>query len=68
MHSYVLVCLWALCEEYMLGLLLILISNPWGCPPPLAGHAFPKQRHMRREGVIYLCYGFLLCMMPSMDG
>jgi hypothetical protein len=34
----------------MLGLLLILISKSWGCPPPGAGHAFPRQRHMRRRG------------------
>jgi hypothetical protein len=26
-------CLWALCGEYMLSLLLILISKFWGCPP-----------------------------------
>jgi hypothetical protein len=40
-----------------------------GVPPLGARHAFPRQRHMRRgEGVIYLCQGLLLCMMPSMDG
>ncbi len=40
-----------------------------GVPPPGAGHAFPRQRHMRRGGgVIYFCHGFLPCMMPSMDG
>jgi hypothetical protein len=39
-----------------------------GVPPPWAGHAFPRQRHMRRGGVIYFCQGFLPCMMPSMDG
>jgi hypothetical protein len=47
-----------------------LISKSWGCPPG-AGHAFPRQRHMRRGGgggVIYFCQGFLPCMMPSMDG
>jgi hypothetical protein len=51
---------------------VILISNP-----PGAGHAFPRHQHMRKGGgwgvggwggVIYLCQGFLLCMMPSMDG
>ncbi len=31
----------------MLGLLLILISKSWGCPPRV-GHAFPRQRHMPR--------------------
>ncbi len=35
----------------MLGLLLIFISKSWGCHPPGAGHAFPRQRHMCREGV-----------------
>ncbi len=37
---------------------------------PEAGHAFPRQRHLRRGagGFIYFCHGFLLCMMPSMDG
>jgi len=30
-HTYVLVCFWALCGEYMLGLLLILISKSWRC-------------------------------------
>jgi hypothetical protein len=38
-------------------------------PPTGAGHAFPRQQHMCREGeVIYLCQDFFLCMMPSMDG
>jgi hypothetical protein len=55
-------------DKYMLGLLLILISKPWGCPP-WAGHAFRRQGHMHKErGVIYFCQGFLPCMMPSMDG
>jgi hypothetical protein len=42
-------------SKYMLGLLLILISKSWGCPPG-AGHPFPRQWHMRRgEGdAIYL--------------
>jgi hypothetical protein len=53
--------------KYMLGLLLILISKSWGCPPPGARHAFPRQRHMGRGGVIYYCQRFLPCMMPSMD-
>ncbi len=35
---------------------------------PRAGHAFPRQRHMRRGGIIYFCQGFHPCMMPSMDG
>jgi hypothetical protein len=39
-HTYVLVCLRTLCEEYMLGLLLILISKSWGCPPPGSGMPF----------------------------
>jgi hypothetical protein len=30
-HACVLVCLQALCGEYMLGLLLILISKSWRC-------------------------------------
>ncbi len=42
-------------------------QNLWGAPPR-AWHAFPRQRHMRRGGVIYFCQGFLPCMMPSMDG
>ncbi len=42
---------------------LILISNPLG-----AGHAFPKQWHMCKGGVIYFCQGFFPCMMASMDG
>jgi hypothetical protein len=56
--------------KYMLGLLLILTSKSWGwgCPPPRAGHAFSRQQHMRRNGVIYFCQGFLPCMMSSMDG
>jgi hypothetical protein len=60
MHTYILVCLRALCGEYMLGLLLILISKSWGCPlpppppPPWAEHAFPRQQHMRRRGGGYL--------------
>jgi hypothetical protein len=37
-------------------------------PPPRAGHAFPRQRHMHKGGVIYLSQGFLPCMMTSMDG
>ncbi len=37
-------------------------------PPPGARHGFPRQRHMRREEVIFFCQGFLPCMMPSMDG
>jgi hypothetical protein len=41
-------------------------------PPPQAGHAFPRHRHMRRrrggERVIYFYQGFLPYMMPSMDG
>jgi hypothetical protein len=40
-----------------------------GVPPPRAGHAFPKQRHMHIRGeVIYFCQGFPPYMMPSMDG
>jgi len=38
--------------------------------PPQAGHAIPRQGHLRigrGGGVIYFCQGFLLCMMPSMD-
>jgi hypothetical protein len=54
--------------KYMLGLLLILISKSWGCPPLGARHAFPTQRHMRRGGVIYFCQGFFPCMMQFMDG
>jgi len=58
--------------KYMLGLLLILISKSWGCPPHPLGveHAFLRQRHMRRGGggVIYFCQGFFSCMMPSIDG
>jgi hypothetical protein len=53
--------------KYMLGLLLILISKSWVCTPR-ARHAFLRQRHMRRGGVIYFCQGFFPCMMPSMDG
>ncbi len=33
-----------------------------------AGHAFPKQQHMCKGGVIYFCQGFFPYMMPSMDG
>ncbi len=69
-YPNVLVCFRALCGEYMLGLLLILISKSWGRPPG-GGHAFPKHRHMRRGGgggVIYFYQGFLPFMMPSMDG
>jgi hypothetical protein len=65
-HAYVFVCLWALCEEYMLGLLLILISKSWGWPPLGAWHAFPRPRHMRGGGLfIFVRFS---CMMPSMDG
>jgi hypothetical protein len=32
-----------------------------------AGHAFPRQRHMRRGGPIYFCQGFLPFIMPSMN-
>jgi hypothetical protein len=39
-----------------------------GVPVSGARHAFPRQRHMRRGGVIYLCQSFLPYMMPSMDG
>jgi hypothetical protein len=53
-------------SKYMLGFLLILISKSWGCPPR-ARHAFLRQRHMRREAVIYFCH-FFPCMIPSMDG
>jgi hypothetical protein len=28
----------------------ILISKSWGCPPLGAGHAFPRQQHMRWGG------------------
>jgi len=46
--------------KYMLGSLLILISKSWGCPPhPWAGHAFLRQRHMRRgEGGYLFMPGF----------
>ncbi len=35
---------------------------------PGAEHAFPRQRHMRRERVIYFYQGFLPCIIPSIDG
>jgi hypothetical protein len=41
----------------------ILGVPPLGCLGK-ARHAFPRQQHMRREGVIYFCQGFL----PWMDG
>jgi hypothetical protein len=50
--------------QLAMGLLLILISTSWGCPPFRAGHVFPRQRHMRKGRVIYFCQG----MMPSMEG
>jgi hypothetical protein len=31
-------------------LTIILISKSWGCPPPGAGHAFPRQRHIHGGG------------------
>jgi hypothetical protein len=47
-------------------------SDPWADhgkrPETGAGHAFPRQQHMCRGGLIYFCQGFLPCMMPSMDG
>jgi hypothetical protein len=49
-YPNILACLRALCGEYMLGLLLILISKSWGWPPPGVEHAFPKQRHMCKGG------------------
>jgi hypothetical protein len=68
-HAYVLVCLRTLCEEYMLGLLLMLISKSWGCPPLGSGMPFlDSDTCVGGEGVIYFCQGFLRCMMPSMDG
>ncbi len=62
----VLVCLQALCGKYILGLLLILISKFWGCPPR-ARHAFP--RHMRKKGGLFISarvFFFVWCH-PWMD-
>jgi hypothetical protein len=55
--------------KYMLGLLLILISKSWGCPPLGAGHAFPRQRHMHKGGglFIYAKVFFRLWCHPWMD-
>ncbi len=45
--------------KYMLGLLLILISKSWGCPPPLGvGHAFSRQWHMCKGWVYLFLPGF----------
>ncbi len=41
MYAYILICFRALCGEYMLGLLLILISKSWGWPPPPPGLGMP---------------------------
>jgi len=39
----------------MLGLLLILISKSWRCPPPpRVGHAFPGRHNMRKGGVLFI--------------
>ncbi len=56
-HAYIHVHLLALCGEYTLSLLLILISKYWRCHP-WAGHAFPRQRHMRRGGSYLFLPGF----------
>jgi hypothetical protein len=62
----VFICLRALCGEYMLSLLLILISKSWGCP---LGSGMPfLDNDTCVKGVIYFCRDFLLCMMSSMDG
>jgi hypothetical protein len=63
---YIYILVWTLClmHRCVFGPFgLILISDPLG-----AGHAFPRQWHIHRGGVIYFCQGFLLCMMPSMNG
>ncbi len=55
--------------KYMLGLLLILISKSSPFLPPL-GHAFPRQRHMRRGGglLIFARFFFPVWCHPWMDG
>ncbi len=53
MHTYVLVCLWALCGEYMFGLLLILMSKSWVCPPG-QGMPFLQSDTCAEEGRVYL--------------
>jgi hypothetical protein len=57
-------------SKYMLGLLLILISKSWGCPPPPLGPGMPflDSDTCTEGGVIYFCPGFLPSMMSSMDG
>jgi hypothetical protein len=39
-----------------------------GVPPLGPGMPFLDSDTCARGGVIYFCQGFLLCMMPSMDG
>jgi hypothetical protein len=52
----------------MLGLLLILISKSWGCPPLGPGMPFLDSVTCAERGIIYFCQGFLPCMMPSING
>jgi hypothetical protein len=49
-HTYVFVCFRALCGKYMLGLLLILISKSWGCPPLGLGMLFLDNDTCTRGG------------------
>jgi len=53
-HAYVLVCLQALCGEYMLGLLLIFISKSWGCPPLGLGMPFLDSNTCAEGGGVFI--------------
>jgi hypothetical protein len=79
---WLLVLEWQLQWLFLLAFLIVIIFRFSRCMsrciwpfwfdidirPPRAGHAFLRQRHMRRRGVIYFCQSFFPCMMPSMDG
>jgi hypothetical protein len=68
-HTYVFVCFRALCGKYMLGLLLILISKSWGCPPLGLGMLFLDNDTCTRGGglFIYAKVFFLVRCHPWMD-
>ncbi len=54
--------------KILLGLLLILISKSWGCPPLGQGMPFLDSDTCRERGVIYFCQVFFLVWCyPWMD-
>ncbi len=66
---YVLVCLRALCGEYMFGFfLLILISKSWGCLPRGQACLFLDSDTYTERELFISARVFFPCMMPSMDG